>query len=55
MIARSAASARGASVRLSDRNARFGRFVAFGNIEYEVDRQTDGQWRIREELIERVP
>jgi hypothetical protein len=55
MIAGAAASARGAGVRLSDRDAGLGRFVAFGKVENEVDRDTYGDWRIREELIERAP
>jgi hypothetical protein len=55
MVARAASPARGARVRLTERNARLGYFVAFGDVKNEVDRQTNGQWRIREELIERTP
>jgi hypothetical protein len=54
MIARAAASTRCASVRLSDRDAGLGYFVAFGQEENKVDGKTDDQWRVREKLIERM-
>lgn len=54
MIARPAAPARSAGVRLTNRNARLRYFVAFGDEENEVDGHTYDQWRVRKELIERT-
>jgi methyltransferase of FxLD system len=52
VIACAALSARSASVRLSDGHAAFGRLMAFGYVEDEVDHEADHQWSVGEELIE---